>query len=89
MQNFLWRDYEEDKKLPLIKLESIYKPMDMGGLGIKNLQWQNAALGEKLIWRLYQDRDHKWAKIIYNKYLKVEDPLSIFRVINPPRGSES
>ena len=39
--------------------------------------------------RLYQDRDHKWAKIIYNKYLKGDDPLSIFRVINPPEGFET
>ena len=89
MRNFLWKDCEEDKKLALIKWEKIGKPKDAVGLGIKNLQWQNEALGAKLIWRLYKDRDHKWAKIVYNNYVKEEDPLSIFRVINLPKGSES
>ena len=56
---------------------------------MKNLQWQNEAIGAKLIWRLYNERDRKWAKILYNKYLNVDDPLLIFRVINPPKGSKS
>lgn len=60
----------------------------MGGLGIKNLERKNEALGVKLIWCLFKERDHKWVKILYNKYLNVEDPLSIFRMKNPPKGSE-
>lgn len=89
LRNFLWKDCVEDKKLALIKWENISKPKTLGGLGIKNLEWQNEALGAKLIWRLYNERDHKWAQILYNKYLNAEDPFSIFRMINPPRGSES
>ena len=75
--------------MALIKWENICKPKDLGGLGIKNLQWKNEALGAKLIWHLFKERKHKWAKIIYNKYLNVDDPLSIFRMKNPPRGSKS
>ena len=76
LRNFLWNNCEEEKKLALIKWENICKPKDLGGLGIKNLQWQNEALGAKLIWHLFKEREHKWAKIMHNKYLNVDDPLS-------------
>ena len=89
MWNFLWRDWEEEKKLALIKWNSIFKPKELGGLGIKKLQWKNEALGPKLIWCLYNERNCKWAKILYNKYLNVDNLLSIFRVISPPKGLES
>ena len=38
---------------------------------------------------MYNERDKKWAKILYNKYLNAEDPISIFRIINPPMSSKS
>lgn len=50
---------------------------------------QNEALGAKLIWRLYNERDQKWAKILFNKYLNVEDPTSLFRSRSLPKGSEN
>ena len=88
MRNFLWNDRYKDNKLALIKWENICKPKALGGLGIKNLQWKSEALGEKLIWQLYHEYNHKWVKILYNKYLIVEDLLSIFRISSPPKGSE-
>ena len=57
MQNFLCRDREEENKLDLIKWDRICKPKDLGGLGIKNLQWKNEVVGVKLIWCPYKDRD--------------------------------
>jgi hypothetical protein len=36
-KNFLWKDYENDKKLALIKWDNICKPKELGGLGIRNL----------------------------------------------------
>ena len=60
-----------------------------GGQGIKNLLWRNEVLGAKLIWHLYSEREKKWAKIIYNKYLIVEDPSSILRMKTLLKGSES
>lgn len=59
MRNFLWNDREKEKKMPLIKWENICKSKALGGLGIKNLQWQNEALEAKLIWRLYHGYDRK------------------------------
>ena len=85
MQNFFWKGLEDKKKVALISWNKICKPKDYGGLGIKNLEWQNKALGAKQVWRLYQERDRKWAKIIYNKYLNPSDKTSLFRINSPPK----
>ena len=71
----------------MIKWEKICKPKNKGGLGIKNLEWQNEALGAKLVWRMFQDNNSKWARILYNKYLNPKDLTSLFRTKTPPRGS--
>ena len=89
LRNFLWKDCDEDKKNSLVKWDKICYPKAMSGLGIKNVGWQNEALGAKLTCRLYNESDHKWAKILFNKYLNAGDPSSIFRMINPPKGSKS
>ena len=47
LRNFLWKDKEDDKKLSLIKWDNLYKPKEIGVLGIKKPQWQNKALGAK------------------------------------------
>ena len=89
LRNFLWNDCENSNKLALVKWDQISKPKEFGGLGIKNLQFQNKALGAKLVWRLYNERDQKWAKILFNKYLNIEDPTSVFRARLLPKGSEN
>ena len=83
LRNFLQNDFDDSKKLALIKWDNICKPKELGGLGIKNLSWQNEALGAKLTWHLFEERDHKWAKIMYKK-LNVDDPFSIFRMRSLP-----
>ena len=89
LRNFLWNDCEEFKKLAIIKWDNSCRPKEHGGSWIKNLQWKNEALGAKLIWCLYTKIEHKWAKIMYNKYLKEEDLNLIFKMKTLARGSES
>ena len=38
---------------------------------------------------MYQERDRKWAKILYNKYLNPTNPLSLLRTRNPPKGTQA
>lgn len=73
-RKFLCNDSTDLNKLALIKWDNICKPKDLGGLGIKNLCWQNEALGAKLAWRLFIEREQKWAKVLYNKYLNAANP---------------
>ena len=44
------------------------KPKDEGGLGIQAARAKNIALLAKLNWRLYQDKDSLWAKVLLSKY---------------------
>ena len=87
--NFLWNDCEESKKLALIKWDNICKTKVYGGLGIKDLLWQNEALGAKLIWHLHLEIEQKWANILYNKYLIAEERSYIFKMKTLPKGPES
>ena len=49
LRNFFWNDMEEQKKMTLIKWDNISNPKELGGLGIKKLNWQNEAFGAKLV----------------------------------------
>ena len=48
--NFLWGDTLAKKKLHLIKWDSISRPKDEGGLGIKRSRCRNKALLAKRLW---------------------------------------
>lgn len=90
LRNFFWDDIKNQKnKRALIKWEELCKPKELGGLGFKNMLWHNQALGVKLAWRLCTERNKKWAKILYNKYLNPENPTSLFRMRKLPMSSES
>ena len=56
LRSFLWNDFDDSKKLALIKWEMVCKPKELGGLGIKKLSWKNEALGAKLTWHLFVEK---------------------------------
>ena len=86
LHDFFWNGLEDKKKVALISQSKICKPKEIGGLGIKNLEWQNETLGSKQVWRLYQERDRKWTRILFNKYLNPSDNTSLFKIREPPKG---
>ena len=46
----------------------VIKPKEEGGLGIQVTRAKNIALLAKLNWRLYQERESLWAKILLSEY---------------------
>ena len=63
----------------LVGLNKIIQPKEVGGLGIQAAMAKNAALLTKLNWRMYQENDSLWAKVILSKYCssdrrKAKDP---------------
>jgi hypothetical protein len=48
----------------------------MGGLGLLNTKKMNIALLLKWIWRLYQDEENIWARILRAKYQNAESILT-------------
>jgi hypothetical protein len=48
----------------------------MGGLGLLNTKKMNLALLLKWVWKLYNEEDTIWSKIINAKYTDAEDLFS-------------
>ena len=50
----------------------IFRPKEEGGLGIQVARAKNLALLAKLNWRMYQEKESLWTKVILRKYCSVE-----------------
>lgn len=66
---FPWRGAEDKFKYHMAKFEMVARPKDQGGLGIINTKIMNECLLVKWIWKIMQEPDELWFKIIKAKYL--------------------
>jgi hypothetical protein len=53
----------------MAKWEMVSRPKDLGGLGIINTRLMNDCLMMKWIWKILQESDTLWFKILKAKYL--------------------
>ena len=67
-RDFLWGSSPEKRKLHLVGWNKIIKSKEEGGLGIQEAKAKNIALLAKLNWRLYQEKESLWARVILQKY---------------------
>ena len=67
-RDFLWGSSSEKRKLHLVGWSKVIKPKEEGGLGIQATRAKNIALLSKLNWRMYQEKNTSWAKVMINKY---------------------
>uniref|UniRef100_A0A2N9FH95 Reverse transcriptase domain-containing protein n=1 Tax=Fagus sylvatica TaxID=28930 RepID=A0A2N9FH95_FAGSY len=67
-RDFLWSGLGEAQKMHLVNWTQICKPVQGGGLGVKNLRWFNKALRGKWLWRYGTERDAYWRKVVEIKY---------------------
>jgi len=67
-RRFLW-DWESDhKSISWVRWKNVCKPMEEGGLRIKDIRKFNNALLEKWKWRLLSEEKGKWKDILESKY---------------------
>lgn len=66
---FLWQGTENKLRYHMAKWEMVSRPKDQGGLGIINTMIMNECLLVKWIWKIHQEPDQLWFKIIKAKYL--------------------
>ena len=71
-RDFLWGSTRDKKKLHLVGWNKIIQPKEEGGLGIQAVRAKSVALLAKLNWRMYQEKDSFWAKVILNKYCSLD-----------------
>ncbi|CAL8176297.1 unnamed protein product [Prunus armeniaca] len=69
-KNFLWGHAFDKAKVHLVNWETVCKSKCADGLGVKKAAWMNQALLAKFGWRLLQNDQGLWAKVLKAKYLK-------------------
>lgn len=86
-RKFLWGGPKQQKKWDLCSWNSLTKPKENGGLGLRDLSTLNQVLAVKLWWRWMQGGKDLWKEIWTAKYSMQTTPEEILRKKEVPRGS--
>ena len=69
IRRFFWRALDKDRFLAYVGWEKVSLPLDMGGLAIRDLQKVNESLPMKALFKVAQNSEAQWVKIVIAKYL--------------------
>lgn len=64
----LWGGSEEKHKIAWVRWEVVCSPKTKGGLGVRNLENFNKSLIGKWRWRLLNEKDAIWMKVLEESY---------------------
>ena len=67
-RKFLWAWGRDNRSISWVRWENVCKPLEEGGLGIKDVRNINNALLTKWKWRLMNDEKGKWKDILVSRY---------------------
>jgi hypothetical protein len=67
-RKFLWGGVSDRKRINWVKWETICLPKAEGGLGVRDIRIMNISLLAKWKWRLLQNEDALWVKVLSIKY---------------------
>ncbi|CAN1215672.1 Putative ribonuclease H protein At1g65750 [Linum perenne] len=80
IRNFIWGASSDHKKPHLLSWDSICRPKEQGGLGLRKAREMNDAYLMKLGWTILKEPDRLWVQIFTDKYLKETSPLIVGQV---------
>ncbi|KAH0778498.1 hypothetical protein KY290_004925 [Solanum tuberosum] len=69
-RDFIWGTINEKRKIHLLNWDTITNNKNMGGLGIQKIEIKNRAILSSLAWRIIQNPDKLWSKVLMSKYHK-------------------
>ncbi|XP_057863868.1 uncharacterized mitochondrial protein AtMg00310-like [Cryptomeria japonica] len=87
MRKFFWNGANEQEKIPLLAWDKICQAKVRGGVGLRDWQKMNYALGAKLVWNIYSNPHQMWVKVLRTKYLDSAEDHRIVTIRNPSKGS--
>lgn len=67
--NFLWQGAEKKARYHKAKWEMVSRPRDQGGLGIIDTRTMNDCLLNKWIWKILQEPNELWFRLLKAKYM--------------------
>jgi len=70
VRRFLWAGTNLDRKPHLVAWATVTKSLEEGGLGIRSMRSLNSAAMVKLGWRMMQEPEALWARVLKYKYSK-------------------
>jgi hypothetical protein len=68
---FFWGGGEDNRKIAWIKWDTICKPKEFGGLGVRRVGAFNFSLLGKWCWRMLTDKDGLWYRVLKARYGEV------------------
>eukprot|EP00253_Pinus_taeda_P018458 PITA_18458 len=87
-KKILWGGPKQQKKWALCSWNSLTRPKEKGGLGLRDPWTLNQVLTTKLRWRWIQGGPDLWKEIWTTKYNMPLTPEEILREQDMPRGSD-
>jgi hypothetical protein len=96
IRSFFWGKTDSRRYMALVGWDKVTLPKSKGGLGIRNLECMNKALMLKVVWKLTQQSDCLWAKVLAAKCLsrgslwmnnRQTNCSSLWHVVNKVKGS--
>lgn len=69
IRRFFWGKKNHNQYLAYVAWDQICRPVNEGGLGIKDLATFNDDILMKYLWRLAQGSDSQWAQLMRAKYI--------------------
>ncbi|GJX32724.1 RNA-directed DNA polymerase, eukaryota, reverse transcriptase zinc-binding domain protein [Tanacetum coccineum] len=86
LKGFLWCQGELTKGKAKVSWDSVCKPRDKGGLGIKNLQLWNEVILVKQLWNIISKKNTLWVKWVNSENLKGKSIWEVSAKVNSSAG---
>ena len=67
-RRFVWAWGAKNKRISWVSWDTVCKPKEEGGLGVKDIRTFNCALLAKWKWRMLNEEKGKWKEILVSKY---------------------
>ena len=84
IRNFLWGGTNGERKCSLIKWEMVVKSKNEEGLGIWSMHQMNLAFLAKLCWRMLQEKESLWVRVVSQKYIHNDAQVTSFKPKTSP-----
>ena len=67
-RRFLWGGDQDQVKIAWVKWDTVCLPKEVGGLGIKDINYFNLSLLGKWKWSLFHSQGELWTRVLESKY---------------------